>query len=114
MSVMVYARGIPTMTSFLNNQIFESEFIMNDLAYSEAEEKIRKEYLGKTCLSIIAWVSVVGFAIATWALDWNLQTKGVILNIAAYSSIIWGPWLMYNEWRGMRKELKALNGNRDK
>lgn len=102
------------MTDFLNNQFFESEFIMSDSAYSEAEEKIRKDYLGKTCLTVAIWVGVIGFAIAAWVLDWDLKTKGVILNVAAYSSIIWGPWLMYREWRGMRNEMDALHGNKDK
>lgn len=101
------------MTSFLNHQIFESEFIMNDSIYNEAEEKIRKDYLGKTCLTVAIWVGVIGFAIATWVLDWDLKTSGMILNVAAYSSIIWGPWLMYNEWRTMRKELNELRKTKD-
>lgn len=86
---------------------------MDDSIHKEAEDKIRKDYLGKTCLSLAIWVGVIGFAIATWVFDWNLKTSGMILNVAAYSSIIWGPWLMYNEWRGMRKEMAELNNNKD-
>lgn len=86
---------------------------MSDSAYSVAEEKIRKDYFSKTCLTVAIWVGVVGFAIATWLLNWELKTQGVILNVAAYSSVIWGPWLMYKEWRGMRKELEALESNKD-